>query len=412
MVNILKRNYDLLAKNLLVFSAIFLISGGVFFGVSFAESSENKIPSPKEQMRQGVNASDVICDYGLSLVLKFSTNTSACVKSQSASKLNERGWGLLLKNSDEMENQRKQFEINKITDETKEDSAQTIGEQVSTEPQIEVIYNPKINHDDFVSTINNPFFTLIPGTTFVFESQTEDGLERIETTVTEDKREVMGIKTTVVWDREWLDEELVEDTKDWYAQDKEGNVWYFGEFSQGYENGQLLGTSGSWEAGIDGAKPGIIMKASPKVGDNYRQEYYEGIAEDMGEVMDLGVSIKTDFAYFSNCLKTKEWTPLESDSIEFKYYCLKTNNLVMEEKVSDGETVIIVDVGGEKLITDITPEQAKEIALNEVSGVVTDIIREGFRGKVAYAVEIKSENGQEIDVFVDIKTGKVLGTET
>ena len=84
----------------------------------------------------------------------------------------------------------------------------------------------------------------------------------------------------------------------------------------------------------------------------------------------------------------------------------------MEEKVSDKETVVIIDVGNDQLITDISPEQAKEIALHEIPGVVTDIAREGFRGKVAYAVEIKSENGQEIDVFVDVKTGKVLGTET
>jgi len=384
----------------------------VFFGVSFADSSEEKIPSPNQQMRLGVNSNDVVCDYGLSLMLKLSTNTSACVKALTASKLIERGWGLVLKNSEEMETQREQFEISEVTEETNEKSSQPAEEFESTGTLIDETYNPKIKPDDFTSAIDNPFFTLVPGTTFVYESQTEDGVERIETSITEDKREVMGVKTTVVWDREWLDNELIEDTRDWYAQDKEGNVWYFGEFSQLFDSGQLLGTTGSWEAGIDGAKPGIIMKASPKVGDIYRQEFYEGVAEDMAEVIELGIPVMTDFAYFSNCLKTKEWTPLESDSTEFKYYCLKTNNLVMEEKVSDKETVVIVDVGGDELITDISPEQAKEIALLEVPGVVTDLAREGFRGKVAYAVEIKSENGQEIDVFVDVKTGKVLGTET
>ena len=384
----------------------------MFFGFSFADSPEHKIPSPKEQTSQGINVSDVVCDYGLSLILKSSNNTPACVMPLTASKLNERGWGHILKDSNEMANQRKQIELSQIAEEPEKEFSETTVETESIEPQMEEIYNPKINPDDFVSKISNPFFTLIPGTTFVYESETEDGLERIETTVTEEKREVMGIKTTVVWDREWLDEELIEDTKDWFAQDKEGNVWYFGEFSQVYENGQLVGTPGSWEAGIDEAKPGIIMKASPKVGDVYRQEFYEGVAEDMGEVIELGVSIDTDYEYFSNCLKTKEWTPLESDSTEFKYYCLKINNLVMEEKLSDEETVVIVDVGGQELITDITHDQAKEIALREVPGVVTDIIREGFRGKSAYAVEIHSENGQEIDVFVDVKTGKVLGKET
>ena len=384
----------------------------MFFGESAASSFEDKIPSPKQQMRLGVNSNEVVCDYGLSLMLKLSTNTSACVKTLTVSKLNERGWGMILKNSEEMENQRKQFEIKETSEETSQKSSQPTEEMESTLPPFEETYNPKIKPDDFTSAVDNPFFTLVPGTTFVYESQTEEGLERVETSITEDKRVVMGVKTTVVWDREWLDNELVEDTRDWYAQDREGNVWYFGEFSQLFENGQLVGTSGSWEAGIDGAKPGIIMKATPKVGDIYRQEFYEGVAEDMAEVIEIGIPVMTDFEYFSNCLKTKEWTPLESDSTEFKYYCLKINNLVMEEKVSDKETVVIIDVGNDQLITDISPEQAKEIALHEIPGVVTDIAREGFRGKVAYAVEIKSENGQEIDVFVDVKTGKVLGTET
>ena len=388
------------------------LSGLLIFSLAIPVNAQ-QIPTLKDQILDGMEQEDLFCDFDLFLMIKLATGAPACVKSSTALILDERGWGLILKESDEMDEQRQKIlEKKTIKEEIQKEISEAIKEQEEFEPQVEEAYNPVINPDDFVSTINNPFFTLIPGTTFLYESETEDGLERIETTVTGDKRDVMGIKTTVVWDREWLDGELIEDTKDWYSQDKEGNVWYFGEFSQGFENGKLIGTLGSWEAGINGAKPGIIMKASPKVGDIYRQEYYEGIAEDMAEVMEIGVSIKTDYAFFSNCLKTKEWTPLESDSIEFKYYCLKTNNLVMEEKVSDEETIVIVDVGGEELITDITPDQAKEIALNEVMGVVTDIAREGFRGKAAYAVEIKSDSGQEIDVFVDVKTGKVLGTET
>lgn len=383
----------------------------VFSLVTYVNAQQ--IPTLKDQILEGMEQEDLLCDFDLFLMIKLSTNTSACVKSSTAIILYERGWGLILKESDEMDEQRQKIlEKNTIKEEIQEEIPEAIEEQEVFEPQVQEVYNPVINPDDFVSTINNPFFTLIPGTTFVYESETEDGLERIETTVAEDKREVMGIDTTIVWDREWLDGVLVEDTRDWYAQDKEGNVWYFGEYSQQFEDGKLLGTFGSWEAGIDGAMPGIIMRGSPEVGDVYRQEYYEGIAEDMGEVIEIQAKIQTDFAYFSNCVKTKDWTPLESDSVEFKYYCLKVNNLVMEEKVSDGETVIIVDVGSEELITDITPDEAKAIALKEVPGVVTEIAREGFRGKAAYAVEIQDDFGNEIDVFVDIKTGKVLGTET
>lgn len=369
-------------------------------------------------MNDGVDPDDVVCDFELSLMLKFATNTSVCVKFSTALKLDDRGWGSILKDSDSMEEQRQALleKQQPIIEEREPKIEQTppLEENIEeiTESVIEENYNPEINPDDFVSTINNPYFTLIPGTTFLYESETEDAEERIEVTVTEEERKVMGVDTTVVWDRVWLEGQLIEDTRDWYAQDKKGNVWYFGEYSQEFEDGELVGTFGSWEAGVDGAMPGIIMKANPEVGEVYRQEYNKDVAEDMAEIVEIQATLRTDFGYFSNCLKTKDWTPLESDSLEYKYYCLKINNLVMEEKVVDGETVLIVDVGSEELITDITIEAAKQIALKEIPGIVTDVGREGFRGKAAYAIEIRADNGLEIDVFVDIKTGKVLGTET
>jgi hypothetical protein len=272
-------------------------------------------------------------------------------------------------------------------------------------------YDPKIVPSDFVSKITNKFLTFVPGTTFVYESQTEDGLERTEVTVLDEKRKVMGVDTTVVWDRVWLDGELIEDTKDWYAQDVKGNVWYFGEESKEYAGGELVSFHGSWEAGIDGAKPGIVMKASPQVGDVYQQEYYPGVAEDMGEVVSLGETVSVPHDRLYNCLKTKDWNPLEPGVTEFKYYCPDIGSVALEENPDDQERVELVAVGSDVLMTDITEKEAMEIALNEVPGTVTDIVKEGFRGKFAYAVEIRAENGIEIDVFVDIKTGKVLGTE-
>jgi uncharacterized membrane protein YkoI len=223
---------------------------------------------------------------------------------------------------------------------------------------------------------------------------------------------VMGIQTTVVWDRVWLDGELIEETKDWYAQDKEGNVWYFGEESKEYVAGEFVGTHGSWEAGIDGAKPGIVMKASPKVGDSYRQEYYAGEAEDMGEVISINETVSIPYDRFYTCVKTKDWNLLEPGVIEYKYYCAEIGNVVLEENLEDDERVELIKKGSIELMTDISIEEAKMIALKEFPGKVTDVVKEGFRGKMAYAVEIQLEKGGEIDVFVDIKYGKVLGSET
>jgi hypothetical protein len=128
---------------------------------------------------------------------------------------------------------------------------------------------------------------LDPGTVWVYEGRTEDGFERVVVTVVPETRVILGVECRVVIDRVYLDGELIEETYDWYVQDLKGNVWYFGEESHEIENGKVVSTDGSWEAGVNGAKPGYIMLAMPKVGDRYRQEYYLGEAEDVAEVTAL-----------------------------------------------------------------------------------------------------------------------------
>ena len=136
--------------------------------------------------------------------------------------------------------------------------------------------------------ITNKYYPLKPGMKATYEKKTSKGIERIEIEVTGETKKVMGVTALVVRDREWLNDQLKEDTRDWVAQDKDGNVWYFGEAVDNYENGKLVNHDGSWEAGVDGAKPGIVMLNNPKVGDTYRQEYYPGKAEDMGTVVAVG----------------------------------------------------------------------------------------------------------------------------
>ena len=195
--------------------------------------------------------------------------------------------------------------------------------------------NTGINPADFVSVVNNPFFTLTPGTTFVYEGEDDEGeTERILVEVTHQQKVVMGVTCKVVRDRVYVDNELVEDTFDWFAQDKQGNVWYFGEDVKNYEDGELVDTDGSWEAGIDGAEPGYIMRADPQVGDTYQQEYYEGEAEDMAEVLSLSASVDIDYGSFDNCLQTKEWTPLEPGIVEHKFYCREVGFVDLRKKGS------------------------------------------------------------------------------
>jgi hypothetical protein len=126
---------------------------------------------------------------------------------------------------------------------------------------------------------------------------------------------------TVVLDRVFLNGELKEKTFDWYAQDKEGNVWYFGEDTKEYDNGRVVSTAGSFEAGKNGAKAGIIMRVHPKVGQTTPQEFAPGVAEDKARVLDLNATITVPYGTFTHCLKQEEFTPLEPDALENKYYC-------------------------------------------------------------------------------------------
>jgi hypothetical protein len=154
----------------------------------------------------------------------------------------------------------------------------------------------------------------------------------------------MGVNTTVVRDREFTDGELAEETFDWYAQDRDGNVWYFGEESREYEDGEVISTEGSWEVDINGAQPGMIMEENPQVGDTYRQEFLAGEAEDMAEVVSLNESVSVAYGSFEDCLKTKEWTQLEPDIEESKYYAAGTG-LLLETTVKGGsERLELVDI--------------------------------------------------------------------
>src|SRR5262249_27205766 len=141
-------------------------------------------------------------------------------------------------------------------------------------------YDPAIAPANFVAGIDNQFFPLVPGTTFVYEGQTPDGLEHDEFAVTHNTRVILGVTCIEVHDTVTTDGVLTEDTLDWFAQDTDGNVWYFGENTHELEDGLISTIDGTFMAGVDGAKPGIVMEAHPAIGDFYRQEFALANAED------------------------------------------------------------------------------------------------------------------------------------
>lgn len=207
-------------------------------------------------------------------------------------------------------------------------------------------YNPVIDPASFVNKIDNPFFPLRPGTTFIYNGQKDNGAEINHAFVSHETKDLLGVTCVEVKDSVWVNNELIEDTFDWHAQDKDGNVWYFGEASRDYENGNLVSTEGSWEAGVEGAQPGIILEAHPKSGDSYRQDFLKGVAEDEAEVLGTNESLTVPFGSFVNCLKTRESTQLEPDFAENKYYAAGVGNLltVMVKGGNDRSELVAIKI--------------------------------------------------------------------
>ncbi len=181
------------------------------------------------------------------------------------------------------------------------------------------VYAPVIDPKNFVTTVDHPFFPLVPGTV-LRSTEREGGRVRLdEMTVLHDTRVVLGVTCTVVHDVLKDGDRVVEDTDDWYAQDRQGNVWYFGEDTKEFSPRGRVSTAGSWSAGVNGGRPGIMMPALITPGRTYRQEYRPGVAEDMGQIVAVGESVTVPAGTYTGCVKTKDWSRLEA-GYEFKWY--------------------------------------------------------------------------------------------
>jgi hypothetical protein len=197
----------------------------------------------------------------------------------------------------------------------------------------------------WASAVTNQYYPLVPGTTYQYESDTPDGLETTTIQVLTGTKTINGVVATAVRDQVFLAGELIEDTEDWFAQASDGNVWYLGEDTKEYANGQVVSTEGSWEWGVNGALPGIIMWADPAahLGEEYRQEFLRGEAEDFGKVVAVDQSVTVPHGRFTGCIKTEDWSALDPTVRENKFYCPDIG-FSLETNLQGGERMELMGV--------------------------------------------------------------------
>jgi hypothetical protein len=203
----------------------------------------------------------------------------------------------------------------------------------------------RIDPSNFVLPVDNPYFPLQPGTTLRYEG-VKEGRRAVDVFhVTHRTKMILGVANTVVVDKLYVDERLEEIAHDWYTQDRQSNVWYFGETIKEFDrNGNQIPAQGAWEAGIDGARPGIVMPAQPEVGDVFRPEYYKGTAEDRYSILDLSAKVTVPYSSYDDVLVMSEQTRLEPGVLGLKYHARGVGQI--KESVAKGphETLSLVSV--------------------------------------------------------------------
>ena len=188
----------------------------------------------------------------------------------------------------------------------------------------------------FSAQIDNPWFPQKPGTVYVYLGVKDGEAARDVVTVSHRTKTIASMPCAVVEDRLYLSGRLEERTTDWYSQDSRGNVWYVGETTAELDKaGHVKNRSGSWQTGVNGARPGIIMFAHPRVGQSARMEFYKGQAEDYFRVLSVHAKVKAPYASSTSAVLTKEWTPLEPGTIDHKYY-VRGIGTVLEQTVKGG----------------------------------------------------------------------------
>jgi hypothetical protein len=206
-------------------------------------------------------------------------------------------------------------------------------------------YHPRVVPGNFSPHVTNKLFPLASGRTLVYTG-TNDGKKALDLFVaTSRTRMIDGVRTRVVEDRLYLDNVLAERTSDYYAQDRCGNVWYFGEDTAELDrHGTVVDTEGTWHAGVDGAQPGVVMQAHPQLGRRFRQEWYRGQAEDVFKVIDRSAAVTVPYGSFRHALRTAEWTALEPEVLDNKYYVKGVGEVAELSVKGPRETLKLVEI--------------------------------------------------------------------
>lgn len=273
-------------------------------------------------------------------------------------------------------------------------------------------YNPNIDPANFINAADigetvepNPYFPLKAGVTHIYKGDDQT----ITVTVTEDTKEIMGVTCVVVRDVVEENGIVIEDTDDWYAQDKDGNVWYFGEDTTAFKDGKAS-TEGAWTAGVNGALPGVVMWAKPEVGTVYRQEYYAGHAEDMGKVLSLTDSASTPAASCDGtCLVTEDTTPLEPDALEHKYYAPGIG-FIYEIKPKTGETLELIEIvnGLEQETNDDEAEEMEGAEANQSPNAIESFGKVSLQEAVTTAQTELDSSNTPFEVTLEKINGQLL----
>ena len=208
-------------------------------------------------------------------------------------------------------------------------------------------YEPVLDPANFTTTIDNPYFPLPVGGTWVYQGVKDGQTQEDRVTVTNETKVVAeGITARVVSDVATHNGTLLEKTSDWYAQDKQGNVWYLGEDTAAYLPNGKVDTSGSWEAGVHDAEPGLVMEANPQIPDAYRQEFLSGQAEDTAWVVNTSGSFTVPDGTFKNVLTSLEATRIEPGAYDRKVYAPGVGMIREEALTGAAEYAELVSVSG------------------------------------------------------------------
>jgi hypothetical protein len=206
-------------------------------------------------------------------------------------------------------------------------------------------YHPTINPANFSPNVTNPYFPLPPGHTYIYTGVdgTHPSSDIFEPSLR--TKVIDGVRTRIVNDRVVKGGRVTERTSDYYAQDRCGNVWYFGEDTAELDkHGHVTSTEGSFHSGVDGAQPGVYIQRHPQIGRKFRQEWYAGHAEDVYQAVSTNVSRKVPYGSFHHGLLTKETNALEPGIVDHKIYGVHVGSIVENTVKGATERIELDDV--------------------------------------------------------------------